>query len=99
MTSTLELLALVLAICGSIGAAIGWYRSTVVQARDRERDMKHLVRNYEQLNQAIAQLMDEIEQSNRTMLEQKMLILAIQQRQEGIAARLDSTTSGWTRRE
>lgn len=99
MTTTLELLALVLAIAGSIGAAIGWYRSTVVQNRDKERDMRHLVRNYEQLSQALNQIMDELEQTNRIMLEQKMMILAIQQRQEGIAARLDSTTSGWNRRE
>lgn len=45
------------------------------------------------------QLLNHMQSLTNTQTELKAYVLAIQNRQEGIAARLDSTTGGWIRRE
>jgi chromosome segregation ATPase len=63
-----------------------------------ERDFAHIKRNYEQALEAMKDLQHDIDENTRTLIEVKALVLAISNRMEGLAARIDGNTGGWGRR-
>ncbi|NJL42040.1 MAG: hypothetical protein HC833_21820 [Leptolyngbyaceae cyanobacterium RM1_406_9] len=70
-----------------------------VKAYAAERDFQHIKRNYEQALEAMKELQHDVDENTRTLIEVKALVLAISNRFEGLAARIDGNTGGWGRRE
>ncbi|MBD2465782.1 hypothetical protein H6G89_32860 [Oscillatoria sp. FACHB-1407] len=79
-------------------AGLTWYVNGKTKAYAAERDFAHIKRNYEQAQQALCSLQEDNDKLHDTLIEMKAYILGISNRLEGIAARLDSATGGWSRR-
>lgn len=64
-----------------------------------QRDFAHLQRNYEQLNQGVVHHHDALEEVVKQLIEMRTLNLSIYHRLESLAARIDGSTTGWTKRD
>lgn len=64
-----------------------------------QRDFEHIRRNQDQMKQAVQILQDETEELSKVLIELKILHQSTFHRVESIAARVDSSTGGWTKRE
>lgn len=98
MNISLEVIATLLGILSIVAGGVSWYRSSVQKNYAAERDFAHIRRNYEQAQQALNSLQEDNDRVREILIEMKSLMLAMSNRMEGIAARLDSSTGGWSRR-
>lgn len=64
-----------------------------------QRDFAHLQRNYEQLHQGLNHHHDALEEVVKQMIEMKNLNLSIYHRVEALAARIDGSTGGWSKKD
>ena len=64
-----------------------------------QRDFAHLQRNYEQLHQGLNHHHDALEEVVKHMREIKNLQLSVYHRVESLAARIDGSTGGWSRKD
>lgn len=82
----------------SSGGGLAWYASSVRKGFAAERDFAHIKRNYEQAQEAMKVLQEDNDKLHDTLIEVKAYVIGMSNRLEGIAARLDSSTGGWSRR-
>jgi uncharacterized protein (DUF3084 family) len=81
---------------GHIRNNLQQYAQSLEDLSEQIDEIRHALDN---LGEHQRQSINTLQILGNNQVEMKASILAIQNRQEGIAARLDSTTSGWVRRD
>lgn len=87
-----------LGVLTTAGGVLTWYVNGSTKKYAAERDFAHIKRNYEQAHQALLMLQEDNDRLRETFIEMKTLMIGMSNRIEGIAARIDSSTSGWSKR-
>ena len=62
-----------------------------------QREFEHLKRNYENLQQTLKTIADQMDDQERSLIELKTNFTGIFNQLQSLSARFDSSTSGWTR--
>lgn len=97
MEKVQDVLSLVIGLSGAIGGLALWYKSSIEKRYAAERAFNHIQKHYEGLSHQLVLQDQSLEQIDRTLIEMKGTQNGIYNSVERLAARVDSSTSGWQR--